>query len=98
MAGEKKANAAKVMPQNPGQKKGLEKCAKLTDATKKQACIAQQAQARKEFGKSKGKAKKDPRERPRRTNSDDARRRRRILSELLPIALLMPSVETLDIS
>ena len=55
-ATEKKANAAK---ENPGQKKGLEKCAKLTDATKKQACIAQQAQARKEFGKSKGKAKKD---------------------------------------
>ena len=51
-----KGNAAE---ENPGKKKGLEKCEKLTDATKKQACIAQEAQARKNLGKSKGKDKKD---------------------------------------
>ncbi len=51
-----KGNAAK---ENPGKKKGLEKCEKMTDATKKQACIAQEAQARKNGGKAKGKDKKD---------------------------------------
>lgn len=56
---EKGAAKANVAKENPGKKKGLEKCAKLTDVTKKQACIAQEAQAGKGTKKAKGKDKKD---------------------------------------
>lgn len=60
MAMAQQAPAKKETPKktDEAQKKGADKCAKLTDPAKKQACIAQEAKAKKEPKKTEKKAEK----------------------------------------